>query len=353
MILKHLRLSQFKSHEDFVFDFNRQINCILGENGTGKTNLLDAIYYLSFTKSAFGTLDRNSVSHMKSVFTIFGEYETLKIALQYEKGKSKVLKIDGQVPDKISEVIGKVPLVIMLPDDTSMIREGSDERRKFFDGALSQFDPIYLEALLKYNKLLKQRNSLLKQQHLASYDVRLVATYDDQLIPLAYQISERRAELMKVFIPYLKENYQSLHKGSETPKLVFKTQVKENFAELFKHNFPKDQLMQRTMLGSHRDDFQFLLNDEPIKGFGSQGQQKTFIISLKLALYDFLKEKTGKKPLLLLDDIFDKLDDTRIHLLIKLITDGSRFGQIFVTDARRDRSTQLFEGHQNVNFIYL
>ncbi len=352
MILKHLRLSYFKSHKESVFDFSERLNCILGKNGTGKTNLLDAIYYLSFTKSALGVLDRYAISHDAKSFTIFGRYEALQIALQYNKGKSKTLKIDGQEPGKLSDVIGKVPLVIILPDDTSMIKEGSEQRRKFFDGALSQFDQAYLDGLMMYNKLLKQRNSLLKTK-VEFVNHKLIDTYDEQLIPLAHQISSRRAELVNIFTPYLEKNYQSLHKESEIPKLVFKSHVDDRFDLMFKRSFSKDQVMQRTLLGSHRDDYQFLLNDEAIKQFGSQGQQKTFIISMKLALYDFLREKTGVKPLLLLDDIFDKLDDSRIQLLIKLITDANRFGQIFVTDAREDRSKALFKDQPNINFISL
>lgn len=351
MILKSLTLTHFKNHLNSSFDFNDGINCIVGKNGTGKTNLLDAIYYLSFTKSAVGSSDRFVVNHERNSFTIFGSYDQLTIALQFEKGKSKIIKIDGQEPDKFRDVIGKIPLVIVLPDDTSMIKEGSEERRRFFDGALSQFDHDYLEMLLNYNRLLKQRNSLLKEHAGKGMDLRLVDTYDDQLIPLSKKISTRRAEIANFFLPYLEKNYTNLHDESECPGLLFKTHVKDDFEKEFKANFPNDQLMQRTLMGCHKDDFQFILDDNPIKKFGSQGQQKTFIISLKLALYDFLLNETGKKPLLLLDDIFDKLDDSRINLLVELLQDKSRFGQIFITDAREDRSRELFSFNNEVNFI--
>lgn len=353
MILKNLRLTSFKNHPNSFFEFGKRINCVLGKNGTGKTNLLDAIYYLSFSKSAVGSQDRIVITHEHSAFTVYGTYNEITIALQAEKGKSKTIKIDGHEPDKISDLIGVVPLVIVLPDDTSMIKEGSDERRKFFDGAASQFDREYLESLIQYNKILKQRNSLLKQSDGRKLNYQLLETYNDQLIPLAKNISQKRKELRAVFFPFLQKNYRDLHEGKEVPGLEFKTQVDEGFEKKFKANIQKDQIMQRTLLGSHRDDFAFLLDDEPIKKFGSQGQQKTFIIALKLALYDFLKEKTRKKPLLLLDDIFDKLDDSRIQLLVSLLKDQERFGQIFITDARKDRSKELFENENGVNFIVI
>lgn len=353
MTLKKLKLTSFKNHPESTFEFGEGINCVLGKNGAGKTNLLDAIYYLSFTKSAVGSQDRLAITHDRRAFTLYGTYKEVTLALQFEKGKVKTLKIDGQEPDRLSDVIGKVPLVIVLPDDTSMIKEGSEERRKFFDGALSQFDGEYLKSLLKYNKVLKQRNSLLKIEEGRGLNKKLLETYDDQLIPLAIDISKKRHEMKEVFLPFLQKNYADLHEGGETPSLTFKTHVGENFADMFKSNSQKDQVMQRTLMGSHKDDFEFLLDGSLIKKFGSQGQQKTFIIALKLALYDFLKEKTGKRPLLLLDDIFDKLDDSRIKLLVSLLRDNGRFQQIFITDARQDRSKELFNGEKEVNFIEL
>ncbi|WP_424962712.1 DNA replication/repair protein RecF [Ekhidna sp.] len=353
MILKELKLTSFKNHPESSFGFGERINCVLGKNGVGKTNLLDAIYYLSFTKSAVGSQDRLTITHDRRAFTVHGTYEEVTIALQFEKGKVKTLKIDGQEPDRLSDVIGKVPLVIVLPDDTSMIKEGSEERRKFFDGALSQFDSEYLKSLLKYNKILKQRNSLLKIEEGRGLNKKLLETYDDQLIPLAIDISRKRQEMKEVFLPFLQKNYADLHEGGEVPGLNYKSHVDEGFAKRFKANSQKDQIMQRTLLGSHKDDFEFFLDGELIKKFGSQGQQKTFIIALKLALYDFLKDQTGKKPLLLLDDIFDKLDDSRIQLLVSLLLDSNRFQQIFITDARKDRSKELFKEEKEVNFIEL
>ena len=353
MILKSLRLTNFKNHPESHFEFEDRVNCVLGKNGIGKTNMLDAIYYLSFTKSAVGSQDRLTITHEARAFTVFGTYDELTVAIQFEKGKVKTVKIDGQEPDRLSDVIGKVPLVIVLPDDTSMIKEGSEERRKFFDGAISQFDEEYLHALLQYNKLLKQRNSLLKQEEGKQVNMQLLDTYDDQLIPLAIKISERRSVMKETFLPFFQKNYADLHEGGEVPELHFKSHVDASFEAKFKSSIQRDIIMRRTLMGSHRDDFEFLLDGEMIKKFGSQGQQKTFIIALKLALYDFLRAETGKKPLLLLDDIFDKLDDSRISLLVSLLLDNKRFQQIFISDARKDRSKELFKKEKGVNFIDL
>lgn len=351
MILKRVTFTNFKNHTSSSFEFGEHLNCILGKNGTGKTNLLDGIYYLSFAKSGIGSSDRMAISFDEPAFTLFGNYDSKTIAVQFEHGKQKHVKVNGNVLEKLKELVGKNPLVMVLPDDTSMIRDGSDERRKFFDGALSQVNNEYLDMLLTYNKLLKQRNSILKQEQ--SIDQKLIETYDDQMIPLSQKISKHRSEIVKAFLPHLTKNYQDLHDANEVPNLTFKSHVDDAFDQAFRNNLPKDQLMQRTLLGCHRDDFEFFLDDIPIKKFGSQGQQKTFIISLKLALYDFLAFQKKEKPLLLLDDIFDKLDDSRIQLLVELLRDRTRFGQIFITDARKDRSKQLFNDNDEVVFIEL
>ncbi len=326
---------------------------MLGLNGAGKTNLLDAIYYLSFSKSAVGSPDHLLISLGQPSFTLFGTYEEIVIAIQSVRGKTKTIKINGQQPEKSSDLIGKVPLVMVLPDDTQIIKEGSDSRRKFFDGALCQFDKEYLDSLLKYNKVLKQRNSLLKLSESQPMNFELLETYDELLVPLAQYISKKRRSICELFLPYLVKNYQDMHQGNESPGLAYQTHVSDSFKQQLKSSLQKDQLMRRTLLGSHRDEILFTLDDEPIKKFGSQGQQKTFIIALKLALYDFLKDRTGKTPLLLLDDIFDKLDDERIRSMIALLDNEERFEQIFISDARADRSNELLKDHQRVNTIEL
>lgn len=352
MHLETLNLTNFKNHISEIFHFRPGINCIIGKNGVGKTNILDSIYYLAFTKSAISANDKIAIKHGADTSTIFGSFDVHSVAVQIEKGKSKLLKLDKAEVEKISNFIGKIPLVMILPDDSELIKEGSEIRRKFFDGALSQIDNQYLINLLEYNRLLKQRNSLLKQSD-GAVNRSLLETYDDQIIPVAKKISKRRNELVSLFQPFLEKNYLNLHLGSEVPKMVFISHVDTDFEKTFKASLEKDLIMQRSLVGSHRDDVSFILDGEPIKKFGSQGQQKTFVISLKLALYDYLMTKKGEKPILLLDDIFDKLDDSRIQSLVEILMDQKRFGQVFITDARKDRSKELLKGGSMVNFIEL
>ena len=353
MILKNLRLKNFRNYFSSLVTFDDSFNFLIGKNGTGKTNLIDAVYYLSFTKSALGIPDKLIVSYSKSFFNLFGEYDQHTIGITYQQGKSKTMKADGSFVKKASEWIGKIPLIVILPSDTLMVMMSSEYRRKFFDGALSQVNQEYLRTLLSYQKIIKQRNFLLKESSSTKEHRSLIDVYDHQLIPLANFISSERKKLVKLFIPYLQKNYKELYMGNEIPNVLLKTQVKDDFEILFKNNLHKDILMGRTMIGSHRDDFEFLLNDNLIKQFSSQGQQKTFIIALKLSLYDFVSEQKKVKPILLLDDIFDKLDDDRIGGLMSLVKNSDRFGQIFITDARGDRSKTLLKEQKIGKFIEL
>lgn len=352
MHLQSLSLTSFKNHKSSQYDFSEHVNCIVGKNGTGKTNLLDAIYYLAFTKSALSSIDRESISHQASQLTIYGTFSEMVVALQITNSTPKIIKVDKRELDKVSEFVGRIPMVIVLPDDTDLIKDGSELRRKFFDGALSQLDHGYLEDLMAYNRLLKQRNSHLKLNGRFT-DRTLIETYDEKMVPLAIRISQGRKKMVLEFKPHLENNYRLLHLGKEVPGMHFESHVDSNFGETLRKSFDKDVVMQRTLMGSHKDDVIFSLDDSPIKKFGSQGQQKTFLISLKFALYDFLKERKMKKPLLLLDDIFDKLDDNRIQQLVTMILDRERFGQVFITDARKDRSKELLKEDNEINFIEL
>jgi len=349
--LERLKLTNFKNHLSADFKFIDKVNCIIGDNGIGKTNVLDAIYYLAFTKSSLTSIDKNSINHDSNTAIIFGQFDNCSVGLQIDRHQRKVIKVDQVELEKSSDHIGNIPLVMVLPDDTELIKEGSEERRRFFDGALCQFDSSYLNDLIKYNRILKQRNSLLKQSN-GQLNFTLLDSYDENLGPLAKSISTKRKAIVKEFEPFLRSNYQEIHDGKEIPAMEFKSHVTESFEKELRNSQERDIIMKRTMVGSHKDDIIFYLNNEPIKKFGSQGQQKTFIISLKFALYDFLKAKKEIKPLLLLDDIFDKLDDSRIKLLNKLIGNDDRFGQVFITDARKDRSkTLLSTGGFKTNFI--
>jgi DNA replication and repair protein RecF len=325
---------------------------VVGKNGSGKTNLLDAIHYLALGKTALNITDAQAVRDGEGLFTVHGTFEEdLVVACAFEKGKGKTLKVNGEEETRISRHVGRVPVVLTTPDDADIIREGSETRRRFFDGAIAQLDTNYLQWLIDYNRILKQRNELLKQWEGRLQNPALIDTYDAALVPLSIKISHRRADFLNQFSGSLRQNYATLHASDESPTILLEADaVSGGFEKAFADSRQKDILMQRTLLGAHRDQYEFRLNDRPVRKFGSQGQQKTFIIALKLAEYDLLKRETGKAPLLLLDDIFDKLDDERIGALVSLLSDVERFGQLFITDARSERSKQFFAS-QSVHVI--
>lgn len=350
MLLTRLSVTGFKNYEQEVFDFLPGINCVVGKNGVGKTNLLDAIHYLALAKSAINSTDSSNIQIGQTAFVVRGEFEDLVVACGFDGRKGKTLKVRDEEIGKLSDHIGTVPLVFTTPDDADIIREGNEFRRKFFDGAISQIDKAYLSDLIAYNRILRQRNEHLKGE---SIDHQLLDTYDAQMLPLAKKLSTRRASFIKEFTDHFKTAYQSLHESEEHPDITFESSaLKPNFEENFKNQRDRDMIMKRTLQGAHKDAYVFSLNEQPIKKFGSQGQQKTFIISLRLAEFDFLKKETKKIPVLLLDDIFDKLDDIRISALVSLLDDPDRFDQIFITDARKERSKTFFQNKQ-VNFIEL
>jgi DNA replication and repair protein RecF len=355
MILTHLNLTHFKNYNSSKFQFDAGINCVVGKNGLGKTNLLDAIHYLAFAKTAFSTTDAQNIRTGEYVFTIYGTLENeLIVACQYQIRKGKTLKVNQQEEKKISNHVGKIPLVMTTPDDSDIIREGSEFRRKFFDEGISQIDPAYLDDLIAYHSVLRQRNEHLKQAEQPNQvNHKLLDTYDAQLMPLAKRIGSRRHAFMLDYLVHFRENYASLFPGKEIPEIAFKSDaLTDNFENIFTSSRQRDMIMQRTLVGIHRDQYDFILNGSPVKKFGSQGQQKTFIIALRLAEFDMLKKHLRTTPLVLLDDIFDKLDDDRIHALVDLLDDDARFQQVFITDARKERSKSFFK-KRNVNFIEL
>lgn len=357
MLLKTLKLQHFKNYTEEDIQFSKGINCILGKNGMGKTNLLDAIHYLSMTKSAMSGTDSQNVEYQQNFFSINGEFglskKKLKVNTYFEAGKKKLMKVDGKEPEKISEHIGKIPSVLTTPDDTEIIKEGSEVRRKLFDGVIAQFDAQYLSDLIDLNRILKQRNSFLKQNEgRRTIDMTLLSIYDEKLLPLNKRISLTRVAFLEIFESYFAANYSMIFEGDESPNVSYKSDcLKDDFEDNFRKSFEKDLILQRTTMGCHKDDYAFQLNGRPIKKFGSQGQQKSFIIALKLALYDFLKDKKGFSPVLLLDDLFDKLDDERIGHLVTLLSDSDRFPQLFITDAREERSREFFKEVKNVTFF--
>lgn len=343
MILESLDLIQFKNHLKTSLNFSPEINCVVGLNGSGKTNILDAIHYLSLTKSAVQSSDTLNVSHTFDFFTIKGlfqvENKPLQVRCSFEVGKKKQIFQNGSPLPKTSDHVGKIPLVLIAPDDTELIKGGSEGRRKFFDGLLSQLDHGYLDQLIRYHHFLKQRNALLKQfAETGRRDMTLLGSYDQELIQLSTLLGKKRRDLMEEISPALQQYYQKISSGKEQIEIKYETEVlRPDFAAYFGSLRSKDLITKNSNAGIHKDDFDFLIDGHPIRKIGSQGQQKSFIIALKLAQFQLFEKAKGEKPLLLLDDIFDKLDDERIAKLMELVSQGT-FGQIFLTDARPERS---------------
>ncbi len=352
MHLEKLSLTHFKNYEDGRYAFGRQVNVIVGPNGSGKTNLLDAIYFLALSKSAFQSQDVLNILHDADYFIIDGVFEEhddrlVQITISLQRGQRKVLMADKKPYERVSEHIGRFPVVLMAPNDTDLVREHSEDRRHFFDGVLSQLDADYLRDYLQYQQVLKQRNSLLKLFAERSHvDYDLLDTYDEPLLELSTRIYGRRQQFIGEFLPIFSRHYAYLSDARETVEIRYESDADDpNFAENFRRNRPRDLAAQRTTTGIHKDDYAFEIDGVLLKRFGSQGQQKTFVIALKLAQFEQLEAQKGVKPILLLDDIFDKLDDRRIGKLIQRMDEDAdpafRFGQLFITDARPERTRAL------------
>lgn len=346
MYLKQLSLIQFKNYSEIKLDFDAQINCFVGPNGAGKTNLLDALYYLSFCKSYFNPVDSQNVRHGDEFFVIEGWYDRKDrpehLYVGVKKGQKKSVRRNKKEYSRISEHIGHFPLVMISPADRDLILEGSDVRRKFMDGVIAQSNKRYLDDLLQYNRVLQQRNSLLK--YFAAnrrFDEASLEIYDEQLNPLAERIHEDRAQFLSKFIPIFQTYYQDISGGAEEVSIEYQTKLSEkNLQTVLFECRDRDRSLQYTSQGIHKDDLNFTLREHSVKKTGSQGQQKTFLIALKLAQFSFLKELTEITPILLLDDIFDKLDHQRVGALIRMVEEH-RFGQIFISDTHYDRTEEI------------
>ena len=343
MYLQKISLVNFKNIESQTFSFEKKINCFVGNNGVGKTNVLDAIYYLSFAKSYFNPVAVQNIKHQQDFFVVEGEYlvnnRSEKIICSLKKGQKKVLKRNGKIYERFSDHIGQFPLVIISPADRDLIIEGSETRRKFIDGVISQQDKQYLKALISYNKVLGQRNALLKFFAAnRTFDELNLSVYNEQLILYGTQIYEKRKEFLKEFVPIFNEKYQIISNDKEHVSLHYKSQLEDlSFEELLKRNLEKDKILQYTSVGVHKDDLSFEIGTYPVKKFGSQGQQKSYLIALKLAQFEFIKRQSNITPILLLDDIFDKLDEHRVAQIIELVN-KDEFGQIFITDTHFERT---------------
>lgn len=356
MRLETLQLLNFKNYEEVNLNFSPRINVLVGKNGSGKTNLLDAIFYLSFTKSAFSSSDLHCILHDQSYFMVKGGFrigpDVNEISSSVQLGIKKIFREGLYEYQRLSEHIGKYPVILIAPDDVDLVKEGSDARRKFFDSIISQLDSKYLEDLMQYHHALKQRNSLLKMYYeRGSVDWVAVESYDQVLVKFGKSIFERRIEFIKEFLPVFRKFYQFIVEENEKTDLEYVSELKEkDFSGGLFSTRQKDLALQRTSFGIHRDDYQFILGRGDIKRLGSQGQQKSFVIALKLAQFEILKNHKGFKPILLLDDIFDKLDDFRIARLLELIK--TDLGQLFITDARPGRTKGLLDQIHAEAFIF-
>jgi len=348
MYLQKITLVNFKNIESQTFDFQQKINCFVGDNGVGKTNILDAIYYLSFAKSYFNPIAGQNIRHGASFFVVEGDYfvkeRAEKIVCSFKKGQKKVLKRNGKAYEKFSEHIGQLPLVIISPADRDLVTEGSDTRRKFIDGVISQQDKTYLQNLISYQKILSQRNALLKYFALnRTFDALNLSVYNEQLSNFGTKIYETRKIFLEEFIPIFNEKYELISGKKEQVNLLYKSQLHDlSMQELLSKEIDRDRMLQYTSVGVHKDDLSFEIDHHPIKKFGSQGQQKSYLIALKLAQFEFIKEQSDVIPILLLDDIFDKLDEKRVLQIISLV-DNDEFGQIFITDTHSERTEKIIK----------
>ncbi|MWW26526.1 DNA replication/repair protein RecF [Algibacter lectus] len=359
MILKSLSLLNYKNFESKTFAFNEKINCIVGNNGIGKTNVLDAIYHLSFGKSYFNPVATQNIKHDEEFFVINGDYEKEekleKVIVSLKRGQKKVIKRNGKAYDKFSEHIGFLPLVIISPADRDLIIEGSTTRRKFIDSVISQSDNSYLNTLINYNKILTQRNALLKYFALNhTFNKDTLDVYNSQLTDFGTKIFEKRDAFLQEFIPIFKSRYEAISNGNEDVDLNYHSDLfDDDLNTLLNKVINKDKALQYTSVGIHKDDLHFNISGHPIKKFGSQGQQKSFLIALKLAQFDFIKAQSGVNPILLLDDIFDKLDEQRVSQIIKLV-DDENFGQLFISDTHAERTENAVKQvHQSYEIFKL
>ena len=346
MYLKKLALTNFKNYELNELEFSQKINCFTGNNGMGKTNILDAIHYLSLTKSFFNNIDSISIRHGEDYFIVQGTFarngDEDQIYCAFQKQKQKLLKRNGKEYQKLSDHIGRYPVVMISPADSVLITEGSEDRRRFMNKIISQYNPQYLDSVLKYSKALQQRNKLLKDiGQSAKFDQDMLAIWDDQLVKYGTYVFNERSILVNELIPVFQEYYSLISSGKEKVTLKYKSHLSEgDFADSLLNSFTKDKYLEYTTVGVHKDDLILEMNDFPVKSLGSQGQQKSYLVALKLAKFDYIKRKAGFPPILLLDDIFDKFDAERVEQIIRLVG-NHRFGQIFITDTHQNRLNDI------------
>ena len=347
MWLKRISILNYKNLEQVDLAFSRKMNCIIGRNGMGKTNLMDAVYYLSFCKSATNPIDSQNICHDQDFFVVQGFYETddgdqEEVYCGLKRRQKKQFKRNKKEYTRLSDHIGLIPLVMVSPADSLLIAGGSEERRRFMDVVISQFDREYLDALIRYNKALLQRNTLLKAE--VEPEEELMAVWEEAMAASGEVVYRKRREFIDEFIPVFQSYYSYISQGREQVSLAYESHAAEgNLLELLAASRQRDRIMGYSLKGVHKDDLIMQLGDFPIKREGSQGQNKTYLIALKLAQFEFLK-RTGSHttPIVLLDDIFDKLDASRVEQIVKLVA-GDSFGQIFITDTNRDHLDKILK----------
>lgn len=348
MHLTSISLTQFKNYGRQDLAFNPRLNCFVGQNGAGKTNLLEAIYYLCMGKSYTGSPDQYAVRHGDNVARLVGNFSVEedgqdKIVIKIQKRKRKIIERNGAAYDRLAEHVGRYPVVIIVPDDSNLVLEGSETRRRLLDNSLSQADPAYLRNLITYNKLLANRNALLKELEGRRDTTGLLDVYDIQMAEPANYLHAKRKAFIAPFTELLTTAYAAISGNREAVNVTYRSHLSDTgWAELLEERREKDRVLQRTSAGIHKDDLIFTQEGHPLRRVASQGQLKSFVLSLKLAQYRLLQQTTKRTPVLLLDDIFDKLDRQRVGQLLDLVL-GSTFGQVFLSDTDPERVASLLQ----------
>ena len=345
MILKRISILNYKNLEQVELDFSPKMNCFIGQNGMGKTNLLDAVYYLSFCKSSANPIDSQNIKHNQDFFVVQGSYltdecEPEEVYCGLKRRQKKQFKRNKKEYSKLSDHIGLIPLVMVSPADSELILGGSEERRRFMDVVISQYDREYLSALIRYNKAMAQRNTLLKAE--VEPDDELMNVWEEMMASAGEVVFRKRNDFINEFIPTFQSFYSYISQDQEVVNLSYESHAMQgNLLQIIRESRQRDRIMGYSLKGIHKDDLVMQLAEYPIKREGSQGQNKTYLVALKLAQFDFLR-RTGSNttPLLLLDDIFDKLDASRVEQIVKLVS-GDKFGQIFITDTNRDHLDKI------------